>query len=339
MEHALICPQCKAPLTAHRFARSATCAYCGTTVFLDESSVSAESFHESFKHWNAPESYGIGAYLSLGGRHWVVEKLLAQGEVADIYSGRLARWPTELVLIKILRDNNDAPFLQREETTLQALVHSQARGAAHFLRLVPQPVVMGTVNGSAYHGRAVSILRHESGFNHTFVDVKRAYPDGIPARSVIWIWRRLLELFSFMHRSGFAHGAVLPEHLLVQQNDHGVRLVGYGRSSRLGEPFPGMCPGCEKNYPLSDSSIHKLTTDLDVVMSARCLVDLLNGDLETCELPGAVPPALAALISRVARLDPRKQAVGDPLAIHQQLAEISDQVYGAPVFNPIRMPD
>ena len=339
MEHALICPQCKAPLTAHRFARSATCAYCGTTVFLDESSVSAEGFREAYQYWNAPENYGVFSYLSQGGRHWVLEKLLAQGEASDIYSSKLARWPTELVLIKILRDNNDVPFLQREDITLQALIHSQARGAAHFSRLVPQPVVLGTVTGSAHHGRMVSILRYESGFKHTFVDVKRAYPDGIPARSVIWIWRRLLELFSFMHRSGFAHGAVLPEHLLVQQNDHGVRLVGYGRSGRLGEPLPGMRPGCERYYPLSGNSIHQLTTDLDVVMSGRCMVDLLNGDLETCELPGGVPTALAALVSKVARLDPRREPPGDPLAIHKKLAEISDQVYGAPVFNPIRMPD
>jgi primosomal protein N' len=49
MEHAIMCPQCNAPLAPHKFARSIVCPYCGATVRLDEASVSAAPFHEAFR--------------------------------------------------------------------------------------------------------------------------------------------------------------------------------------------------------------------------------------------------------------------------------------------------
>ena len=91
-----MCPQCNAPLTPHRFARSIVCSYCGTTVRLDESAVSASIFHEAFRVWNSPMSYQIPSWISIGDSHWALEKLIAQGDISDVYTARLARWPTEL---------------------------------------------------------------------------------------------------------------------------------------------------------------------------------------------------------------------------------------------------
>jgi hypothetical protein len=79
MQHALMCPQCNAPLAPQRFASFVICAYCGTTVQLDESAVSAELFHEAFRLWNAPQSYPIPAWVSIGDRHWATGELIAHG--------------------------------------------------------------------------------------------------------------------------------------------------------------------------------------------------------------------------------------------------------------------
>jgi predicted amidophosphoribosyltransferase len=129
MEHAMMCPQCNAPLTPHRFTRSVVCSYCGATVQLDESSVSAAQFHEAFRAWNSPTTYQISSWISIGDRHWALEKRIAQGDTSDVYTARLARWPTELVIVKVLRDHRrDSGLFDNEWHVLQALQQSILQG-------------------------------------------------------------------------------------------------------------------------------------------------------------------------------------------------------------------
>jgi len=339
VEHALICPQCNAPLSPPRFARQVTCPYCGTTVLLDEASVSAALFRQAYRAWNSPASYAFQTWLSLGDRHWAVEKLIAGGDIADVYTGRLARWPTELALIKVLRDPKDAALFDNEWDALGALQKSEARGAATFTRLLPQPILHGDVTAGAFAGRRASIFRWASGFYHTFEEVIRAYPQGIPPRAAVWVWRRILEALAFIHASGLAHAALLPAHLLVQENEHGVRLVGFGLAGKLSEALPSteIPHGGEPYYPARQLAGLKRTPDLDLIMSARCIAALLGGDPESAGLPDAVPAPLADAVRRVAR---SRLGAGerDAWAIRQELGEIADRVFGPPQFNPILMP-
>ena len=338
MEHALICPQCKAPLTPHRFARQVVCSYCGTTVQLDESSVSTQTFHDSFRSWNSPESYGLTSYTSIGDRHWDVEDCIARGEFSDIYTGRLARWPTELVLLKVLRENRDEACLHREWKTLQSLQFGNVKGVETFIRLIPQPVMCGIAISGAFAGRQVSVFRWASGFRHTFEDVHKAYPQGIPARSSIWVWRRILEVLSFIHASGVVHGAVLPQHLLIQENEHGVRLVGYGHSGRFTEPLEFIQDQDKAFYPQFARSLPKLSAPLDIVMSAGCIVQLLGGDPSTAELPQAIPSQLAVFVRKISLAKPEELISLNAWAIHEELGSLSAQVFGPPSFNPIVLP-
>ena len=218
MEHAITCPQCGAPLTPHHFAKSIVCSHCGTTVRLDDDSVSAEKFHKAFRVWNSPESYNITSWVSIGDRHWELNKCIAHGDISDVYTARRARWPTELAILKILRDRQDIDPFENEWRTLQALQRSNAPGADIFTTLIPQPITYGDITAGSHVGKRVSIFRWISGFHNTFDEVLQAYPQGIPPRASIWIWRRILEVLSFVHASGIVHGAVLPSHLLIQEN-------------------------------------------------------------------------------------------------------------------------
>jgi hypothetical protein len=336
MEHALICPQCNAPLTPHRFASQVVCAYCGTTVQLDGASVSSAVFHEAFRQWNSPGTYSIPTWISIGNRNWALEKLMARGELSDVYTGRLARWPTELVLVKLLRDPADAALFENEWTTLQALQQSDAPGAAIFSRLLPQPILHGEVTGGASTGSRASLFRWASGFYHTFEDVMRAYPQGIPPRAAIWVWRRILEILSFIHSSGMAHGAVLPAHLLVQENEHGLRLVGYSRAGPLGQKLPALQPG--PFYPRPDGEWSTLTAQLDLVMSARCLAAILGGDPQRAVWPAAVPARLAGVVQRVGRARPGRISPENAWGLREELGALANEIFGPPQFIPISLP-
>ena len=338
MERAIMCPQCNAPLAPHHFARSIVCSYCGTTVQLDEASVSTSIFHEAFLVWNSPKSYQIPSWISIGESHWALDSCIAHGDIADVYTGQRARWPTELVIVKLLRDLKDTVLFDNEWDALQALHHSNAPGADTFTTLIPQPIIRGNITTGSYAGSRASIFRWASGFHHTFDEVFQAYPQGIPPRASIWIWRRILEVLSFLHNSGMAHGAVLPSHLLVQENEHGVRLVDYSSAGRFGEKLQVISQRSESFYPQLTRSQLTLTAQLDITMSARCVTAILGGNPKTGSLPASVPTRLADIIRRVALTKPMSSTREDAWTIREELGKIANEVFGAPQFVPIVMP-
>ena len=338
MEHAIMCPQCNAPLAPHSFAHSVVCSYCSATVRLDESSVSAAIFHNAFLVWNSPESYGIPSWVSIGASHWAIDKCIAHGDISDVYIGKRARWPTEIAILKILREPQDVNLFDNEWETLKALQQSKAPGADTFTMLIPEPIIHGDITTGSFAGRRVSIFRWESGFHHTFNEVIQAYPQGIPPRASIWIWRRILEILSFIHTSGMAHGAVLPSHLLIQENEHGVRLVGYSFAGQLGNKLRTTSWGYKSFYPQPTRSFSTLTAQLDIAMSARCMVSILGGNPETASLPKTVPTPLADIIQRIALSKPTSTASKDAWIIREELGEVAKEIFGPPQFIPIVMP-
>jgi hypothetical protein len=198
-------------------------------------------------------------------------------------------------------------------------------------------VLHGDLGPGLHASASASIFRWQSGFRHTLEGVLRAHPGGIPPRASIWLWRRILETLSFIHASGVIHGAVLPPHLLVQDNEHGVRLIGYSCAGRAGKKLPVLSRDFEAFYPRLPESVPTLSPQLDLVMSARCIVAVLGGDPATGSLPKAVPAPLAEIAQRIARSDPATASDGNAWAIREELGEIADRVFGPPQFIPIAM--
>ncbi len=339
MEKALMCPQCNAPLTTSRFARSVICSYCGATVQLDETSVSAEMFHKAYLAWNSPAAILLSSWISLGDSHWAIDRSLGQGEFSDVYFARRARRPTELAVLKLLRQPANIGLFDNEWDSVQFLRASNTPGAENFITLLPQPILHGDITGGAYTGQRASLFRWTSGFRHTFEEVRQAYPQGIPPRASIWVWRRILEVLSFIHASGMVHGAVLPSHLLIQENDHGVKLIGYGAAGSIGEPLKHISPSYQSFYPPQIKSLKSLVPQLDLIMSGRCVAAILGGDPETAELPSQVPGLLAQVIQRISRLDPVHRTSEGAWALRDELGELVGKVFGEPKFIPIEMPN
>ncbi len=328
-----MCPQCNAPLEPSRFARTVICFYCGATIKLDETIVPAARFHEAFRIWNSPESYPIPAWFSIGNNYWGIGEFITSGDISDVYAGLRARWPTELVIIKILRDRDDLIPFNREWETLRFLQQSNAPGSDFFSSLIPQPVINGDISRGVHAGQRANIFRWSSGFDHTFEEVIRVYPHGVSPRASIWVWRRILEVLSFIHNSGMVHGAVLPSHLLVQENEHGVKLVGYSTADRPGEKLRTISPRYASLYPKSNKS---LSTQLDLAMSARCVIAILGGNPNTGNLPQSVPPRLARLVQQIA--DPAASTKANAWSLREELGVIAQEEFGAPQFTPIVMP-
>jgi hypothetical protein len=335
-ERAFKCPQCNGPLAPSRFARAVTCSYCGATVQVDEASVSTASFREAHRQWNTPDAQGFGTWSSIGDSHWALGALIAQGEISDVYAAQRARWPTERALVKVLRQSRDLGLFDHEWAVLGKLLASKAPGAGTFGARLPQPIAHGPITAGAHAGSQATVLRWAGGFVHTFEAVQHAYPHGIEPRAAIWIWRRVLELLSFLHGSGYVHGAVLPQHLLVQDGEHGVRLVGYSCADHPGAKLRSVCARFESFYPEDLKASRSLSISGDLAMSARCVAVLLGGDPTGRGLPAAVPTALAEMLRTFAAA--QTPARDDAWSLRERLGELAQAVFGAPAFCPIVMP-
>ena len=337
-ERVVKCPQCQAPLAPKHFAASIVCDYCGTAVQLDPAAVYAERFQRALKEWNDPGTHGYEKWWSLEQSHWAPGPLLARGDMTDVYAAERARTPTERVVMKVLRDPAHLPLFEHEWQVLRDLQASEANGAPTFTALLPQPVTRGVLRSGPFVDHPVMVLRWPSGFLHTFEDVRRAYPSGVPAQPTVWMWRRILESLSFIHRAGYVHGAVLPPHLLIQQGEHGLRLLGFSCAQRIGLPLRAFHPYYQSFYPDSVLATRRLQVEDDLRMSALCIISLLGGDPERGTVPGSVPAPLALLLRQVG-VGEHVHGNGDMAwTLRERVGEVGTAVFGPPSFQPLVMP-
>lgn len=220
----LICPQCGAPLPRQALWRTVTCVYCTADVTRSEDVVHASRFRDAYQRAIAAPAPTIGC----GHRQYRAIAQLGAGAHAKVVLADRVGALTERVVLKIAHADVPHDHLTREKDVLDQLQAGTAPGSAYFSKRLPQAVALG----SSGNAQRVLVLRHPTGFWGSLADVKRHHPQGIDARHVVWMWRRVLEVLAYAHADHWAHGNLAPEHLLVHPNDHGILIIGWARARR-----------------------------------------------------------------------------------------------------------
>lgn len=332
--HLTRCPNCGAPMTPGRFARTATCGYCQAVVQVDEEAVLAARFREAHEAWRGLAHDPGAPYVDVGGDRWLLGPLVARGEVADVHYAERVRRPTERALVKLLRDPADLPLLRAEWAALGRLQRSEVKEAATLRSRVPQPIAHGKVSGGVHEGGHATVLRHAPGFHHTLEAVREVHA-ALDPRIGVWLWRRILETLGFLHASGVVHGAVLPPHLVVEEGEHGLRLVGYGCAGVPGAPLLAILERHERLYPRAQLEAPVLSSRHDLAQGAASVAFALGVD-HAGRWPSVVPRELAKLVDDVAAGGRRAEA--DAWALWSEVGALARQLFGPPSFHPIVMP-
>lgn len=323
------CPNCGGVVTASRFARVATCAYCNASVHLDEEVVSAARFRAAHQAWRNPYP-PLGAETVVAGDEvWIRLGHVARGEISDVFQVERQRWPRERALLKGLRERGDAPLFEQEWRALTRLGASDGPGLQILRDRLPQPIRFEPHPSS---GSPRMLLGWSPGFERTFEDVRGAIPAGVEPRAAVWMWRRILEILSAMHRNELVHGAILPQHLLVERGEHGVRLVGFSCANGPDEALLAVCLPYERFYPRAMLDDARLRPEHDVAMSARAIQFVLGAD-EDGRLPSGVPEPLAELLESAA--DGRGEL--EAWALRERVGAVGRQVFGRPTFCPLEI--
>lgn len=272
----------------------------------------------------------------VGGHRYALLGRIAQGESCDVFLARRDGRLTERVLIKVLRTDGDDDLLQNEQRVLESLEKSQAQGAPYFSAMIPQRVESGIAR-LGKHGnegeRRATVFRWRSGFVHSMNDVFEAHPKGILPEASVWMWKRMLETLGWVHKSGFVHGAVLPQHVLLHARDHGVIFAGWSGAVPLGKRLLVTNADQRAYYPDPVWQGAPATSRTDLAMSARVLLKALGGSHERA--PSSVPALLARLLESTARGESRSD---DAWSVRDELDQTARQVFGPPKFIPFAMP-
>jgi hypothetical protein len=266
--------------------------------------------------------------------------LYAAGDLAVLRRARAAphRDPyTELdVLLKIPRSPGDNDLIAREATALTRLArHGDPRFHAYAPTLVetfryadPSDPTGTTTDPASQPVRQVNALRRLDGFR-PLTDLKAARPQGVDARDVAWIWRRLLVALGYAHRAGVRHGAVLPEHVMIHPELHGVVLVDWCYSVTGDRaPLPALVERHRDRYPPEVLAREPATEATDIHLAGLCMADLMGE---------RAPSALRAFVAGSTLADERRRP-HDAWRLLAELDDLLDRLYGPRVFRPLHLP-
>jgi hypothetical protein len=302
----LSCSNCGAPMPREARWTAVKCGHCGAVVAPGIRVVSRKEFREALARDEREVAVAPGDVVVAGVRYRVLERLAA-GERADVLAATRARRLGERVVVKWMRGGAgaDARSIESEWTALAALAASQAQGAPHFTMRLPAPVAHGEARGADGRAGVALVVRDAPGFRPTVADVREAFPGGVDPRHAVWMWRRVLEVLGWVHRSGWAHGAIAPSHVVLNEREHGAILVSWSRARRTADG--GDAPA---DIAAAAGAVRAVLGD-DVPAPVRELVD-------AC-VAGASPSA-------------------DAWQLKEIVAGAAERAFGPPAFVPFHVP-
>jgi hypothetical protein len=251
------------------------------------------------------------------------------GDVADIHFGQNSEnGKLTDYIIKIARTEAAHVMLEAEKSALTAL-HSAA-GDKVYRKCYPLIAESFPVRDRIQ--KRVNVFTHSPGFHPlTWILSRHKRLDG---HHIGWLFKRVLMTIGFAHQQKLVHGAVTPDHILVNPSTHGIMLVGWGQSVELGKPIRFMKKGVEAfKYPPEVRAKKPATAGTDIYMAALCM--------KLCWLrPGQEPIGVPKKLVRFVEsclLEGQNMRSNDALELHDKFSDTLRDEYGPPKFVTLAM--
>ncbi|GAA0728895.1 serine/threonine protein kinase [Dactylosporangium roseum] len=246
-----------------------------------------------------------------------------------VYSTAVLDWTGDLANLyrvpdghlKLVRDPSCNDLLAREAAALRRLAE---RGDPRYLPYVPRLVDTFRHKERGVARRA-NVIATSVGGLHSLAEVAAKRPHGLDPRDAAWMWRRLLVALGLAHRAGVIHGAVLPEHVLIEPDDHGVVLVDWCYSAA--EPdqrIAAIVPRYRDHYPAEVLGRGTPGPYTDLAMAARVMADLI----------GDRAPKPLRRFADGCRLASPRQRPDDAWRLLSEFDELLHRLYGPRKFRP-----
>jgi hypothetical protein len=233
-------------------------------------------------------------------------------------------------ILKVSRLPEGHLLLENEFRALTALC-PKADGTTYRKYL---PTLIESFSVQEQFAKRVHVFLYEPGY-WTLAQVHEQHPI-LDGRHLAWIFKRLLTVLGFCHRQGRVHGAVLPGHVLIHAASHGLQLVGWGQSVRLGRPIHTLSPHYRDWYPAEVRRNQPATAATDLFLAARCMIYLAGGNPVGGRMPDAIPAALRRFIE-TCLFAAASMRPGDAWRLLGEFDELLGKLYGPPRFHDLSM--
>src|SRR6185369_10951168 len=149
--------------------------------------------------------------------------------------------------LKLGRDPSVNDLLAREAAALRRMAE---HGDPRYLPYVPRLVETFRHRSASGPTRRANVIATSASRLHSLAEVQLKRPHGLDPRDAAWMWRRLLVAIGLAHRAGVVHGAIVPQHVLIEPDEHGVVLIDWCYSaSDPAEHIAAIVPGHRDDYP------------------------------------------------------------------------------------------
>lgn len=269
------------------------------------------------------------------------------GDIADLHLCNFKEGSKEIeAILKIVRAPIDNELLDAERKNL-TLIHDKLKGK-DWNDCIPQIYDSFFLEtGMAGKRPRVNILEKFDGF-YTVEQIRELMPSGVDAKSLAWMWKRLLILLDWTHHAGVIHGAVLPKHVmyypdndgfgLKDKRKHSVRLIDWCYSvPKTSKKLSAWIPEYADFYPPEVAAKQDLGPWTDIYMAAKTMLFLVGGNVQKNIFPASIPKEIANSLHTC--LEPnfkvRPQKAGE---YFNAFNGILKGLYGPPKYHPFNLP-
>jgi hypothetical protein len=278
-------------------------------------------------------------------RQYTVERLLTRGDICGLYIGRgVPLWPPtdkkgrEILKVPMKPEDND---LMANE----ARILSHLRASENYETL--RHFVSQLIDSFSYQEEATGIVRRVNVIAYieglySLQEVREAYPKGIDPKDMAWIWRRLLIALGFVHNNKVIHGCIIPPHVMIHPEEHGVVLVDWSYAvldpTTTEERISAISGEYREWYPAEVFTKEVPTPSLDVCMAAKCMIDLLGGNPHKRTMPETVPWRIQNYLKGCTLPNPLRRPQ-DAHKLLEDFDELIEQLWGPRTFHKFTMPE
>jgi hypothetical protein len=262
-------------------------------------------------------------------RSYVLIRPLAAGDLADV---SLAEAEGRPYVLKITRPREGTPLLVGEARHLKNLqMRCEDRRYAEYLPKLVETFSLAGATGP----RQVNVFASREGF-HTLEAIRQRYPDGLDARHLAWIFKRMLAVLGFVHTCGLVHGAVLPPHVMVHAENHGLQLLDWIHAVPIGGPLTLIPTVYRSWYPREVLGREEVGPATDLFLAVQSLLYVAGGDPVAQRWPDTIPQEMQRFLGTCLYPSPRMRPQ-EAWDLHEEFDALLERLFGPPKYHQLVM--
>lgn len=171
-------------------------------------------------------------------------------------------------------------------------------------------------------------------------DIIQAYPHGLEPAQAAWVSRRIIAQTLAASVLGVVHGAMVPDHIMVDPWKHEPLHIGWVHALeepwKKGNRITHVIDRFRDFYP--PEVFEKKTPDhrTDLYMAGKTMLQLLGGDVRNNTFPRSLPGRIGDILLRMVAEDPRRRP-SDGREVLEDFTQAVRQEWGRE-YRPLIMP-